>query len=315
MAQKTQKHASAQFVAPLLINGLRGRVLKMPAVSKTAKREILFIYGHHSSIERMYSTAQVLSEYGSVVMPDLPGLGGMDSFYAIGQKPTIDTMADYLATFIKMHYKKRRFTLGAMSLGFLIATRMLQKYPEIAQQVDLLMSLVGFTHRDDFHFDARKQRFLALQARVFSTAIPSAFCKYILFRGPSIRTLYAFIGDKHAKTRDADPAERKRRVDFEVVLWRINDPRTWFYTSYAMLTVDLTHTKVAMPVVHVAVDSDQYFDKPKTVAHLKQIYKSVKVYEAQLPNHVPTVISSPEEAKVLIPDAVITMLRRKPSTR
>ena len=38
----------------------------------------------------------------------LPGLGGMDSFYSIGLKPSLDNMADYVASFIKLSYKRKK---------------------------------------------------------------------------------------------------------------------------------------------------------------------------------------------------------------
>src|ERR1700741_1092962 len=122
----------ADHIVPLYINGMNGRMLHIPGPAHT-KREILFIYGHHSTLERWWGLVQDLNQYGTVTMPDLPGFGGMDSFYRIGQKPTIDNLADYLAAFIKMHYKKRKFTIAGLSFGFLVATRMLQRYPEMAK--------------------------------------------------------------------------------------------------------------------------------------------------------------------------------------
>lgn len=129
---KRQKNI-VDYIQPLNMNGLQGRVLQMPA-PKNKNREILFIYGHHSSLERWWGLVQNFNRYGAVTMPDLPGFGGMDSFYKIGEKPTIDNLADYLASFIKMRYKRRRFTIIGMSLGFVIATRMLQRYPDLAKK-------------------------------------------------------------------------------------------------------------------------------------------------------------------------------------
>src|SRR5205085_11669969 len=90
------------YIVPLNINGLEGRVMHLPApkTKKAGQREILFVYGLHSSLERWWGLTQVLNRYGAVTMPDLPGFGGMDSFYTIGKKPTLDNMADYLAAFV-----------------------------------------------------------------------------------------------------------------------------------------------------------------------------------------------------------------------
>ena len=84
----------ADYVMPLNMNGLRGRMMRLPA-PKTKKRQILMIYGHHCTLERWYSFAEVLNDYGAVTMPDLPGFGGMDSFYKIGEKPDLDTKASF----------------------------------------------------------------------------------------------------------------------------------------------------------------------------------------------------------------------------
>src|SRR5580700_10469282 len=145
----------ADYIVPLNINGLDGRMLRMPAPPKK-NAELLFIYGHHSSIERWWGMMQVLNRYGAVTMPDLPGFGGMDSFYKIGKKPSIDNMADYLAAFVKMRYKRKPVTIVGMSFGFVVATRMLQRFPELAKKVDLLVSVAGFAHRDDFTFSVTR---------------------------------------------------------------------------------------------------------------------------------------------------------------
>lgn len=69
----------ADYILPLYMNGLSGRVIRLPAPPEK-KREILFIYGHHASLERIFGVAEYLNRYGAVTVPDLPGFGGMDSF-------------------------------------------------------------------------------------------------------------------------------------------------------------------------------------------------------------------------------------------
>src|ERR1041385_6148442 len=112
MAQSTME--PADHILPLYMNGLAGRMLRLPP-PKSKKREILLIAGQHTSLERIFGMAEYLNRFGGVTSPDLPGFGGMESFYKIGEKPTIDKMADYLASFIKLRYKNRRFTVIAVS--------------------------------------------------------------------------------------------------------------------------------------------------------------------------------------------------------
>src|ERR1700691_2505061 len=125
----------ADYILPLNMNGLSGRMIRMAAPAGV-KREILFIYGHHASLERYFGVADLLNKYGAVTVPDLPGFGWMDPFYKIGEKPTLDNYADYLASFVKLRYKNKQFVVVGYSLGFVIATRMLQKYPELSKKVD-----------------------------------------------------------------------------------------------------------------------------------------------------------------------------------
>src|SRR3990167_463621 len=134
---KTAK-SSADYILPLYMNGLSGRMLRLPAIAKK-KREILLIAGHHTSIERIMGVAEYLNRYGPVTSPDLPGFGGMQAFYKINEKPDLDKLADYLASFIKFRYHGQRFTIMAISYGFTVATRMLQRYPDITNKVDLVV--------------------------------------------------------------------------------------------------------------------------------------------------------------------------------
>src|SRR5579864_1785028 len=126
---------AADYILPLNVNGLHGRMLRAPATTKKyRRREILLIYGHHAMLERWWSLVQNLEKYGNITMPDMPGFGGMESFAKIGTKPTIDAHADYLAAFIKLRYRQKRLTIYAVSYGFIVVTRMLQRYPELAQK-------------------------------------------------------------------------------------------------------------------------------------------------------------------------------------
>lgn len=178
---KTQPKDPKDYIVPLLMNGLEGRMLHMPA-PKGKNREILFVYGHHASLERQFGVMQVLNRYGSVTMPDLPGFGGMEPLYKIGLKPSIDNLADYLAAFVKMRYKRKKVTIIAMSLGFVITTRMLQRFPELTKKVNLLVSVVGFAHHDEFIFSKRNFFLMRYGASFFSNRLPAFIGKTIALR-------------------------------------------------------------------------------------------------------------------------------------
>lgn len=294
---------------PLNMNGLRGRMLRIPPTGNK-KREILLVYGHHASLERMFGLAEDLHRYGGITMPDLPGFGGMESFYKLGEKPTLDNMADYLAAFVKLFYKRRRVTILAMSFGFLVTTRMLQKYPELAKKVDLLVSIVGFAHKDDFKFTRRNYLLMRYSASIFSRRLPAWIGRTLVLRGPLIRGVYNMVADKHSKLHDADAEERRRRIDFEIYLWQCNDLRTYMDTSITMLTADVCDKQVDLPVYHVTVSSDRYFDNHLVEQHLNVIYNKVVVVPSKMPAHAPTVVADAQAAAPLVPTRLRRMLAR-----
>jgi pimeloyl-ACP methyl ester carboxylesterase len=309
MVQKTAK-SPADYMLPLYINGMNGRMLRLPAPARK-KREILFIYGHHTSLERIFGVAEFLNKYGAVTVPDLPGFGGMESFYKIGEKPSLDNMADYLAAFVKLRYKNKRFTVAGSSLGFVIVTRMLQKYPEIAKKVDILVSIAGFAHKDDFIFKRRNFYIFYYGSKFFSYHAPAMFLKYFALKGPFIRITYKLVENNHAKLKDADEAEKKRRIDFEVFLWQCNDPRTYMATTTTMLSLDLTGKHVDLPVYHVCVDEDRYFNNVKVEQHMRTIFNDFNAYKAETDSHSPSILATAADAAPYLPPALRRALSKK----
>lgn len=298
----------ADYVLPLYMNGMVGRMLYVPA-PKNKKREILLVYGHHASIERMFGLAEDLNQYGSVTMPDLPGFGGMQSFYEIGEQPTLDNLADYLASFVKLRYKRKRVTLIGMSFGFLVITRMLQKYPELAKMVDLAISVVGFVHHEDFKLKRRFTMPFKLVSKIFSYRLPALFIRHIVLRKTFIRWTYQLLADKNVKMKGADPEELKKRIDFEIGLWHSNEMRTYMHTSGIMLTVNLCNQKVNLPVYHVAVADDRYFNNNRVEQHMSVIYEEVTVIPTPMLGHAPTVIADAKAAAQFIPAAMRKLLK------
>ncbi|MBI5357372.1 alpha/beta hydrolase [Candidatus Saccharibacteria bacterium] len=304
------KNKTKPKISSLYINRLRGRMLYLPSQSKTKKREILLLYGHHASLERMNGIAENLSKYGNVTLPDLPGFGGMKSFYNIGREPTIDNFADYLAAFIKLKYKRKRLTVMSMSFSFLIVTRMLQKYPEIAKKVDLVVSSVGFVHYQDFKLPKSQQRGLRLLGTVFQHKFPAFMFRYLVLTGPVIKTTYKLVAKRHSKMHDAEsPEELNKRIQAEIILWQINDVSTRMKTMADMFKVDLCDKKVDLPVYHVSVENDRYFDNRVVEQHMRIIYKDFINIPAEIPAHMPSIVATAEEAELFVPDKLRKLLK------
>lgn len=301
----------SDFIAPLTMNGLQGRMLRLP-LPKGKKREFLLIYGHHASLERLFGLAEAINDYAGVTMPDLPGFGGMESFYKIGEKPTLDNMADYLAAFIKLRYRGRRLSIGAVSFGFLIVTRMLQRYPEIAKKVDLLVSIVGFAHHDEFTFSRPRYLVYRYSAGFFSHYFPAIFFRNIMLHPLMLRTFYSRTHNAKHKFAGMSPEERKRMTEFEIYLWRANDVRTHMFTSVILLTVDNCQKQVDLPVWHVSVAEDNYFDNRIVEQHMRVIFSDFHDLPAKHGSHSISIIADKKASAPFMPTKLRTLLCQDP---
>lgn len=299
---KKQSRNPADYIVPLNIGGLQGRMLKLPP-SSTGTRSLLFVYGHHSTLERWWGLMDVLSEYGEVIMPDLPGFGGMESFYKVGRKPTIDTMADYMAAFVKWRYKrKQKITLVGMSFGFVVITRMLQRYPELTDKVDVLISIVGFAHKDDFLFSPTRHRIYRAVSGFLSYSVPAFVFRYAALNAPTLRFAYAKTYNAKKKFAAAtDKEDRRRMMDTEVVLWHKNDVRTHWFTTHEFLNLDNCKQRVNLPVWHVSTANDHFFNHAVVEQHMRVIFSDFHAAETVMPSHAPSVIADAEAAQPLVP--------------
>jgi pimeloyl-ACP methyl ester carboxylesterase len=298
----------ADFIKPLNINSLEGRMLVIPT-TKGRNRKILFIYGQHSSLERWWGLIQELNRYGEVIVPDLPGFGGMQSLYEVGSKPTIDNMADYLADFIKLQLPGEQLTLMGLSLGFPIITRMLQRHPGLVEKVDLLVSVVGFARFDEFTFSKSRNRAYRYGASLFvhrpfnlvlSAAINPKMLRYFYHR--SFNAKDKFVG----KSGEAF----EKTMDAEIKLWKQNDVRTWTKTTSEMFVLDNCQTPINLPVWHVSVKNDKYFNQKLVKKHFLQIFTDYHQLQSKAATHGPSIIATAKEAAPMIPSELRQLLAK-----
>ncbi len=308
MAEHKAKNP-ADYIMPLYMNKLQGRMLRMPA-PKGRKREILFVYGHHSSLERWWGVVQDLNQYGAVTMPDLPGFGGMDSFYRIGDRPTIDNLADYLAAFVKLHYRRKKVTIAGLSLGFVIVTRMLQRFPELTRNVDMLVSVVGFTHKDDFTLSPFQHSLYYHSAKFFSGKLRSKFFRRVCLHSLPLRIIYKRTLRAKQKYGSLTTEERRKIMDFETYLWHCNDARTWLFTSTEFLNLNNCEKQIDLPVWHVSVADDRYFDKHVVEQHMRVVFSDFHEAQSGLATHAPSIIADVETAAPLLPQELRDILSK-----
>jgi pimeloyl-ACP methyl ester carboxylesterase len=300
----------AEYILPLHVNGLNGRMMAAPSTARK-KREILVVYGHHATLERWWSLVQNLTPYGNVTMPDMPGFGGMESFHKINTKPTIDAFADYLAAFIKLRYRNKRVTIYAISYGFVVVTRMLQKYPALAKKVDLLVSVVGFMHKDDLNFTPANQKFYKFVARFFATRPVAFFIRYACLNKFILTHFYTKMPSSKRRMIEVTPEEFSRSMEFEVRLWQANDVRTHWLTTSEFLDLDNCRQHVALPVTHISSKYDYYVNNLVVEEHMHQVFSDYVNIMARSKAHVPSVIADKKAMSVLVPPKLRQLLRKK----
>ncbi len=310
--KKASSKNVADYIVQLNMNGLDGRMLKVPPPNKTRNREILLIYGHHALLERWWGLVENLNMYGAVTMPDLPGFGGMDSFYKVGQKPTLDNMADYLAAFVKMRYRRKRITIVGISYGFIVVTRMLQRYPELAKKIDLLVSIVGFMHRDDFLFTPRQQRMYRIFTKLFSTKPIPFFIRYLGLNQFAIRNIYVRLPAGRKRFLQMEAEEFNTMMDFEVLLWQTNDVRTHWATTHEFLDLNNCTKKIDLPVWHVASSNDHYFNNYNVEQHMRVVFRDYTQVVMKSHAHTPSVLGNKKEMSVMLPPQLKRQLAKRP---
>ncbi len=297
-------------IHPLNINSLSGRILKLDNQVKS-KNEFLMLYGIHATHERMYSFAEVFSDYGPVVMPDLPGMGGMDSFYKIGKKPTLDNYADYFASFIKMRYKRKKAILVCFSYSVPIVIRTLQKYPELIEKFEYIISIAGFVSHTDFKFSNMQKNFYAGASTLGKNYVVSTFLKNFIYKGVVIKSAYKLVSRTNPKISDLDKQALNDSLDFEVELWKKNDLRTWFYLIKSLSKIDLCNEKIrGIEIIHVSIKGDSFLNNYVVSQHMNVIFDKVKNIEADMTKHMPTILANKQEAKYFIPDEIIKKIKQ-----
>ncbi|HEY5442251.1 MAG TPA: alpha/beta fold hydrolase [Candidatus Saccharimonadales bacterium] len=298
----------ADYIVPLNINGLEGRMMRVPAPSAKRQREILLVYGHHAMLERWWALVQNLNEYGAVTMPDMPGFGGMDSFGHIGITPDVDAFADYLAAFVKLRFRRKRVTIVAISFGFVIATRMLQRYPELAKKVDLLVSLVGFMHKDDFLYPRPRRDFYRWATRFFATRPYALLVRYCLLNRFVLTTLYTQLPNSKRRMIEITPEEFSANMDLEVKMWQANDVRTHWLTTSQFFTLDNCTKQIDLPVMHVASKSDHYFNNEIVKQHMLVVFNSYRRFNMNSKAHTPSILADKKATAVMLPPGLRRLL-------
>lgn len=301
---------SAEYILPLHMNGLAGRMLHAPS-TKRPDRDILIIYGHHALLERWWSLAENLRDYGNVTMPDLPGFGGMESFSKIGRYPNVDNYADYLAAFMKLRYKRKKVTIYAISFGFTITTRMLQRYPELSKRVEFLVSAAGFMSYQDFQWSRPTQQLFRLTSRCFAARPVAFLIRYAALNKVVIGSLTKLAPKSKHHFVSTSREEFNEMIKFEVKIWQSNDVRTHWLTTGQFFTLDNTGKHINLAVIHLTSKGEAYFNNITVEQHLRQVFKGYTRFTSHGETHTPSTTANKQATAVMVPIGLRRMLAKK----
>ena len=299
-----------KYIKEIRYLGLDGRMLRLPAKLKKGKKTILYIHGQHAAIERNFSIAEYLQDFGDVYMPDLPGYGGMTPFFKIGLEPTYDAYADYIYTISKSNKLTKDLTIVANSYGAQLMTRMLQKYPDSYEWIDNAISLAGFGAGTDFH-NSVIYKWSSLLAIIASKKPIIRVLDVLVLNKVSLKIMLSLFSRLKTKMQSDDENMSKEMIKMEAYLWTVNDSRTQATCGLDMFFNDLTKysdKKIPLTLHNITTPNDQYFNNERVKNTFLKLYNEYKEYTVGLPLHNPSLIASKEEVAKLIPKGVQKLL-------
>jgi len=199
--------------------------------------------------------------------------------------------------------------LVGISFGFVIVTRMLQRYPELTKKVDFLISAIGFTRYDDFSFSKPRMIMYRTVSRTVSLPGVSSVFRLVALNPWILDKAYARTYNAKKKFAAAKNKEAfTKMMEMEVVLWNVNDVKTHMYTTNQFLHVDNCKKQIDLPVWHIGAKGDFYFDGHAIEQHMRIIFTEFHGIELDLATHAPSVIATKKESASFLPSKLRRVL-------
>jgi len=130
------------YINNIDINGMSGRHIRLTP-KHPASSQIIIFGGFLSSAEKHFGLLEYLRDYGTVNYLDLPGYGGMDSFYSIDQDSTVDNYGDYIYSVLKTLRLKGRPTIIALGSSIEYVNNLVSRYPTVASRSKEVLWIKG----------------------------------------------------------------------------------------------------------------------------------------------------------------------------
>jgi pimeloyl-ACP methyl ester carboxylesterase len=281
----------------LRINRLKGRFFR---ARSDKSREILIVYDIPMNLEQIIPLANAMTEYGNVTAMDLPGFGGMSSFYAIKKKPTLANYAGYLAAFIKLRFKRRRLTIVGIGIGFSIITQCLKQYPSIAKRVDTLVSIDGLLDKTDLRLNPSERFTLNAKRRLQSTRLAAFVAKHTSFQ-PSII-------ENTLKNRDVQLS--KEQIAVVAAAWKEVHIRSYRQLQRQLLRLELAQQTLTIPLHHLQIPYTYYdIDHELSAEHMQILSKITWIHANDSNKKLLEILQDEKSIKRALPNELKKVLK------
>lgn len=258
--------SSKNKIQSLRINRLVGRVYK--SENTKSKKQILLVSGVGGSIENTEGLIKILSRIGNVVRPDMPGIGGMTSFYSIGRKPNIKAYADYLRAFTKLRYKKtNKITVVTIGEGLLFVTKLLIDYPDLQKNIKTVVSIGGIVHKNDLKVSPSKKLLIKIAPKLHNIKFLDWMAKILIINTPII---YKFVHGNNQNERN-----------FAVNMWRESNLRTRLFLENELTKTDLCNSPINTPLHYMFGPLVLPTNKYSIKHHLPVVYKNFNLIKTK----------------------------------
>lgn len=300
-----------EFIEYVNYDGLRGRIITLPANNKRHSSDLVLISGQHSAHERSQAFGEFLRDFGTVHLIDLPGFGGMDSFVKAGKPISYDSYAEYLYTVLKSRGLTNNVTIFAVSIGSQFVTRMYQRFPKTQGWVDKNIAFVGFGAAKDFQMPWLAKTAITtlaiagstrLSARIIGTLFFNRFCLVLMME------VFSFV---KRKMQSEDPAQAREMVAMEKYLWFTEDKYTHAKTTLMMFRQDLrqfSSAPITVELHNVLTSEDQYFNIKEVRKTFRDLYNNYHEHSIVLDMHMPSMLSSKDQVRAMFDDETIAKI-------
>ncbi len=291
----------------IYLNGLDGRFIYYPS-KQNPRNNILVVYDIDSNIEKWWGLVIALSRFGNVTMMDLPGIGGMDNFYKIKKLPSMINYGNYLASFIKLRFRRKRLHLIGIGYGVAIITAMLQQNDDLVGKIISVNSINGYIHHDDF---------IVSKFNKFMTLINYyLFCKLPLSSLIKPFTLSrSYLRDKYTSSINSKLVKELGKNFIEKFIYDLEkeaDLRTRLFIYKDLLSLDLCKKQLNIPFKQINLGlSNTKLANKFAEQHFKIAYRDYKFLPSKLVRKVPLVLNDPKVALKMIPNRLRNDLKAK----